>query len=115
MRSVIDITIGEPDKKIDGIVIPIGMHISDDAWDDDDQPIVEYTTAGIFLSHSILVAGRGEIAEKIGAQLADQRTNYSTLGWEKINSALIEYLAKHDITDLVPVGWFEDPTSETHH
>lgn len=114
MRSVVHVTMGNPQIDTGGVLLPVGLLVSDDDRDDADDPEVSYVWFKYFVSHTSISKGNEFVRANCHKMLEETRLTYTGSGYHKITTALDAFIDSTDLA-IYNVGWFEEPTSVTVH
>lgn len=114
MRSVVHVTMGNPEIAYGGILIPMGLMVSDDDSTDELPPTSGYSWMKAFVSHQTIAQGNDFIKSQARNLLEEHRMSYAGSAFHKIVSSLEEFIDKNDLS-IYNIGWFPDPLSATVH
>lgn len=114
MKSIVNVTIGQPYGDISFVYIPVALNVSVDDTDDDAPPDVSQTWMEVMLSHATVLAGRERVASRVSECLDHFRPDWSPFGIAMVETKLQTFVAKTDLTPF-SAGWFADPESMTEH
>ena len=115
MRSLIDITFGKVEPSGWGVHVPIGVHVSEDASDDLEVPVIEFTWFKFWITHANIQKGMDVVLKNAEDALEEQfRFFYGAITYPRLKDAVLTHLASTDLTQYA-TQWFADPASPTRH
>lgn len=115
MRSLTEVTIGQPIFGEYGVKVPVRFIYSDDDNDDGIKlPSLFEDNLDFHFTYRTMQKGTDVIRELVSEWLEEARTNYAASGFEKYQAAVDKFLTNTDFPSLAK-HWFEDPESSTIH
>jgi len=113
MRSVMNVAISKPQQVPEGVLIYVGITMSEDA-DGPGLPAPAFAHFQTLVTHEAIARGPAQIKKSCMGALATQRFEYSYLAYQKLVAELDGYFDRTDLSKF-NTGWFEDPVSQTRH
>ncbi|QIV65843.1 hypothetical protein Cp1R7AA1_235 [Mesorhizobium phage Cp1R7A-A1] len=116
MRTIIDITWGNPKLENGCVVIPFSMHCTDDVSPGDTPNNLFFQASTMSFMPMTIAKGQAEIEAAIGRIMEEQRDEYGAISLGRFRESAIDYTRKRDLTALIHPQWAKaEPYRPTHH